>query len=42
MYRVGFIGFSLMSEVYAPGGSGWVSLVLEVSFWGNGGDKGPD
>ena len=41
-YTVGFIGFSLLSEVYASGGSGWVSLALEASLYGNGAHKGPD
>ena len=42
IYRVGFIGFFLLCEVYASGDTGLVSLAMEPSLWGNGGHKGPN
>lgn len=39
IYKVGFIGFSLLCEIYASGDSGLVSLAMEASLWGNGGHK---
>lgn len=42
IYKVGFIGFSLLCEVYASGDIGLVSLAMEPSLWENGGHQEPN